>query len=186
MCIHRLFSKGKPSSQKSSTRQSRWKLLKAVLPSRHKPRWLRSDLGADGHPGQDPTLSLLSWQIFYCTGSAPCRVGHSSCAKFWLGNPSGLPRATLGEAVWHCRIANIRGWDGAHLVSEGSFLELFVPVGPEEIWHLDSICRCIIGIAILQMLIKKEGVACIMIYTLLFFDTINVRIFKDLMSRILA
>lgn len=81
--------------------------------------------------------------------------------------PIGLSRATLGEAVWHCRIANIRGWDGAHLVSEGSFLELFVPVGPEEIRHLDLICRYIIGIAILQMLITKEGVVCIMIYTLL-------------------
>ena len=38
-----------------------------------------------------------------------------------------------------------------------------MPVGPEEIRHLDSICRCIIGIGILQMLIKKEGVVCIMI-----------------------
>ena len=24
------------------------------------------------------------------------------------------------------------GWDGSHLVSEGAFLELFVPVAPEE------------------------------------------------------
>jgi len=29
------------------------------------------------------------------------------------------------------------GWDGAHLVSEGAFLELFVPVGPEDFHTLD-------------------------------------------------
>ena len=87
-------------------------------------------------PGAAPRDYVLTLEQMVIQGVLPAELATAAARSFgaaaWWDSTGGKRWAIKVKCSCSCFLPPDIGWDGSHLVSEGAFLELFVPVAPEE------------------------------------------------------